>query len=117
MSCDFLLWVSHVKRDVMTYFGDISMTQGLRDGFVSLPVIHANKYISAMYKYHCWLHEDKLKVKADLKSYIPLETVAIFFLENIFPKQGISSEYVTVDFICMGLLGLQGAKTENYKMP
>ena len=55
--------------------------------------------------------------KADMKSYIPLETAAIFFfLANLFPKQGISSEYVTADFIYMGLLGLQGAKTENYKM-
>ena len=52
-------------------------------------------------------------VKADMKSYIPLETAAIFFLANLFPKQGIGSEYVTADFICMGLLGLQGAKTEN----
>ena len=51
-----------------------------------------------------------------MKSYIPLETAAIFFLANLFPKQGISSEYVTAYFICMGLLGLQGAKTENYKM-
>ena len=33
-----------------------------------------------------------------------------------FLKQGISSEYTTVDVICMGLLGLQGAKTENYKI-
>ena len=56
------------------------------------------------------------EVKADMKSYIPLETAAIFFLANLFPKQGISSEYVTADFICMGLLGLQGVKTENYKM-
>ena len=55
-------------------------------------------------------------LKADMKSYIPLETAAIFFLANLFQKQGISSEYVTADFICMGLLGLQGAKTENYKM-
>ena len=55
-------------------------------------------------------------IKADMKSYIPLETAAIFFLANLFLKQGISSEYVMVDFICMGKLGLQGAKTENYKM-
>ena len=55
----------------------------------------------------------KLNVKADMKSYIPLETAAIFFLANLFLKQGISSEYVIVDFICMGKLGLQGAKTEN----
>ena len=51
-----------------------------------------------------------------MKSYIPQETAAIFFLANLFLKQGIYSEYVMVDFICMGKLGLQGAKTENYKM-
>ena len=51
-------------------------------------------------------------IKADMKSYIPLETAAIFFLANLFLKQ----EYVMVDFICMGKLGLQGAKTENFKM-
>ena len=38
------------------------------------------------------------------------------YLANLFLKQGISSEYVMVDFICMGKLGLQGSKTENYKM-
>ena len=57
-----------------------------------------------------------LHIKGDMKSYIPLETAAILFLANLFLKQGISSEYVMVDFICMGKLGLQGAKTENYKM-
>ena len=52
-----------------------------------------------------------------MKSYIPLETAAIFFLANLFfLKQGICSEYVMVDFICMGLLDLQGVRTENYKM-
>ena len=51
-----------------------------------------------------------------MKSYMPLETAAIFFLGNLFLKQGIGSEYVMVDFICMGKLGLLGAKTENYKM-
>ena len=55
-------------------------------------------------------------VKAYMKNYIPLETTAIFFLANLFLKQGISSENVKVDFIRMGILGLQGAKTENYKM-
>ena len=54
--------------------------------------------------------------KANMKSYIPLKTAAIFFLANLFLKQGIGLVYVMVDFICMGLLGLQGAKTENYKM-
>ena len=51
-----------------------------------------------------------------MKSYIPREMAAIFFSANLFLKQGISSEYVTVDIICMGILGLQGANTENYKM-
>ena len=51
-----------------------------------------------------------------MKRYIPLDTVAIFFLANLFLKQGTSSEYVMVDFICMRKLGLQGAKTENYTM-
>ena len=58
----------------------------------------------------------KEHTKAEMKRYIPLETAAIFFLANLFLKQGISSEYVMVDFICMDKLGLQGAKTENYKM-
>ena len=55
------------------------------------------------------------KIKAYMESYIPLETAAIFFLANFFLKQGISSGYAMVDFICMGILGLQGAKAENYK--
>ena len=65
---------------------------------------------TSVYSCHTRVHG----LKADMKSYIPLETAAIFFLANLFPKQGISSEYVTADFICMGLLGLQGTKTENY---
>ena len=48
-----------------------------------------------------------------MNSGIPLQTTAIFFLVNIYIKQGISLEYVMVDFICMGLLDLW---TENYKM-
>ena len=56
-------------------------------------------------------------VKADMKSYIPLETTAIFFLVNLFfLKQGISSEYVMVDFISMGLFDLFETRTENHKM-
>ena len=35
---------------------------------------------------------------------------------NLFLKEGISSEYVMADFICLGLLDLWGARTENYKM-
>ena len=48
-----------------------------------------------------------------MKSYIPLETAAIFFLTNQFLKQGISSENVMVDFICMGKLELKGAKNRE----
>ena len=51
-----------------------------------------------------------------MKSHIPLETAAIFLSDFFFLKQGISSEYVMVDFICIGLLDLWGARTENYKM-
>ena len=35
---------------------------------------------------------------------MPLETAAIFFLANLYLKQGIDEVYVMVDFICMGLL-------------
>ena len=52
-----------------------------------------------------------------MKRYIQLETAAIFFfLANLSLKQGINSEYVMVGFICMGLIDLRGAQTENYKM-
>ena len=53
--------------------------------------------------------------KAKLNLYIPLKTAAIFFLANLYLKQGIGQVYVMVDFICTGLLELQGAKFENYK--
>ena len=46
-----------------------------------------------------------------MKSDIPLETAAIFFLASFDLKQGISSEYVMVNFICEGLLELQGARS------
>ena len=55
-------------------------------------------------------------VKANMKSDIPLETAAIFFLANLYLKQGISSEYVMVELICMGIIDMWGARTENYKM-
>ena len=51
-----------------------------------------------------------------MNSYISLETAAIFFLANLFLKQGISSEYVMVDFICMGILDIWAAQTDNYTM-
>ena len=37
-------------------------------------------------------------------------------LEELFLKQGISLEYVMVDFICIGFLDHLGTQTENYKM-
>ena len=45
-----------------------------------------------------------------MKSYIPQEMAATFFLANLFLKQGISSEYVMVDFICMGNSGCKERK-------
>ena len=52
--------------------------------------------------------------RAYMKSYILLKTAAIIFLANTDLKQGISSEYVMVNFICMGLLDLWEALIENY---
>ena len=40
-----------------------------------------------------------LFIKADINIDIPLEMAAIFILANFILKQGISSEYVMVDFI------------------
>ena len=37
-------------------------------------------------------------LKAGMKSYIPLETIAIFFLANLYIKHDINSEYVMVNF-------------------
>ena len=39
-----------------------------------------------------------------------------FFLANFYLKQGISTEYVMVDIIYMGLLELWGARTINTKL-
>ena len=47
---------------------------------------------------------------------ISLETAVIFYLANLYLKQGIGLVYVMVDFICMRLLDLWGAQIENYKM-
>ena len=38
------------------------------------------------------------------------------FIANLFLQQGISSEYVMVDFIFMGLLDMRAAQTNNYIM-
>ena len=40
----------------------------------------------------------------------------MFFLSNLYLTQDIGFVYVIVDFICMGLLEMQGARSENYKM-
>ena len=44
-----------------------------------------------------------------MNSYIQLETVIFFSLSNLYKKRGIGELYVMVDFVCMGLLMLQGA--------
>ena len=48
-----------------------------------------------------------------MKSYIPLETTVIFFLANLDLKQGISSEYAMVDFICMNFLDMWWAHSQK----
>ena len=57
----------------------------------------------------------KAKAKAKVTRYIPLETAAIFFLANLYLKQGIGLVYVIVDLICMGILELQGAEARITK--
>ena len=49
-----------------------------------------------------------------MKSYIPLETAAIFFLANLFLKQGISSEYIMVGFHLHGQT--RAARSENREL-
>ena len=51
-----------------------------------------------------------------MNSDIRLEKAAIFFLSNLYLKQGVAYVNVMVDFICMSLLKLRGAQTKNYKM-
>ena len=52
-------------------------------------------------------------VKADMKSYILQQTAAIFFLSNLYLKQGIGSVYVMVDFICKGDQELSETRVER----
>ena len=42
------------------------------------------------------------KIKANMNSYIQLQTAAIFFHSSLNLKQGIDSVYVMVGFICKG---------------
>ena len=52
-----------------------------------------------------------------MNSDIQKETTAIFFSSELFfLKRGIRSEYVMLNFICMVLLALREARTENYNM-
>ena len=60
-------------------------------------------------------YEQELGFNANINSDKPLQTTAIFFLSNIYLKQGISYVYVTVEFISMGFLGLQGAEARFIK--
>ena len=39
--------------------------------------------------------------------------IAIFFVSNLYLKQGIDKVYVMVDFICMGLLELRGTRIKK----
>ena len=41
-------------------------------------------------------------IKANMNSYIQLQTTAIFFISSLYLKQGIDSVYVMVGFICKG---------------
>ena len=58
----------------------------------------------------------KFVIKTYMNSDIPLETTAIFFLANLYLKQGIGYVYVVVNFISMGLLDMWGVRIEYYKM-
>ena len=48
-----------------------------------------------------------------MNSYILLQTAAIFFLSNLYLKQGIGLVYVMIDFICKGYQELRGAWVER----
>ena len=55
------------------------------------------------------IKSSSLIFKTDIKSLTVIyhwEWQPYFLLANLFLKQGISSEYVTVDFIGMGLIDL-----------
>ena len=52
-------------------------------------------------------------IKADMNSDILLQTAAIIFLSNLYLKQGISSVYVIVDFICKEYLEQWGTRVER----
>ena len=49
-------------------------------------------------------------LKADIKSFLLLQTAAIFFLFNLYLKQGIGSVYIMVDFIYKEYPELSGTR-------
>ena len=55
-------------------------------------------------------------LKANVNSDIQMKTAAIFFLSNLYQKQGIGLVYVMVAFICIGFLELQGVRSEENKI-
>ena len=48
-----------------------------------------------------------------MKSYILLQPKTIFYLSNLYLKQGICSVYVMFDFICKGYLEMSGTRVER----
>ena len=73
------------------------MSLKAREGF--------NLYTIIILKIHIEIPKIKFKieyVKANMNSYIQLQTAAIFFLSSLYLKQGIDSVYVMVGFICKG---------------
>ena len=50
-----------------------------------------------------------------MKSYIPLQTAALFFKSTFYLKHGIGYVYAMVDFICKGVLEMQGTEARITK--
>ena len=70
------------------FFGCIRLSDGFKlHSFQNKSIMREQVAASEIYMF-----------KVYMKSYIPMETAAIFVLANLFLKQDISSE----NFICMG---------------
>ena len=61
------------------------------------------------------IEEKQIRIifKAYLNNFKQLETATIFFLSNLYLKQGVGFVYIMVDFIYMSLFDLQRARSEN----
>ena len=71
------------------------------------PKILPNKKLLIRCLKHSLIQQSLLTcLKLTWKDIYHLKRLPYFFLANLFLKQGISFEYVMVDFICMGKLGL-----------